>query len=1042
MIDIQQVRQWYDIFHGDKFTLNGVPDLVEVRLWGDNKNKVFSGYFRDVETLLAALQPFSEGYAIYSPINALHPGCNARKQGMNQIIPYGATASDTDITGRRWLFIDFDPARPADTNSTDEEKSLAWKMMLRVKTYLRDKGFKSPVVADSANGYHLYYAVHLPKNDETDKLCQDFLRTIDAFFANDAVEVDLKVFNPARISKIIGTYSNKGSNTQERPQRCSWFVEVPEVIEETDISFVRNVVAEYPHTERPSRENGYNTERFDLRGFIQKYGIEIVKESSFKSGTKFILKECPFDSNHKAPDAALFQTVDGAVGFKCFHNSCSNKTWKDFRLHYDPQAYTHSYNPRQREYDRKPEPPQIVAETQEIGKKWLSMGEIKWRNPADIVHIKTGITKIDEKVGGLALGELTIISGLNACVDCDTEYFNGYEWRRISEYNGGLVMQYSKDGKAEMVLPTRYIKSPCDKLTLIKSHYGVNQCISEEHRLIYMTSKGNLAEKTLADMREQHLRSKHGFTGKFITTFDYSGKGIDLSDMEIRLMCAVICDGTFAHKYRDLKVCRFNLKRKDKKARLEWLLNELGIEFRKESYNKKDPAFSNYIFVAPKTEKSFGVDWYKCTKHQLEVVCDEVLHWDGSIGGRREGRSFSTTIKETADFVQFAFSATGRRASININDRRGKPYLTNGKVYYRKSIEYEVHISDSIYPTIYNVVNKIPLVDYPTKDGYKYCFTVPSGMLVLRRGGNINITGNSGKTSLLDHLLLSATMQGYKSLVWSGEMQDWRFMNWLDLMAAGPNFVTKKQGYDNLYYVNPDTAKQINAWIGDSVRLYNNNYGSKYSQLLADVKEEVEKTDAKLLLFDNLMAMQIDNIVGDKNEKQSTLIQEIKDYAKAKDVAIVMVCHPRKEQFFLRKDSIAGTADLTNTADNVFIIHRVGKDFFRRGEEFFGKGKLDEFEDCGNVIEVAKHRETGLVDFLVGLYYDIPSKRFKNDIGEHIVYGWQPDDLPEDMPEDVYNGIEPNRDFDNNPVSQEVQTEHYAEPSSYQYALPDDDLPF
>ena len=719
MIDIQQVRQWYDIFHGDKFTLNGVPDLVEVRLWGDNKNKVFSGYFRDVETLLAALQPFSEGYAIYSPINALHPGCNSRKQGMNQIIPYGATASDTDITGRRWLFIDFDPTRPADTNSTDEEKALAWKMMLRVKTYLRDKGFKSPVVADSANGYHLYYAVHLPKNNETDKLCQDFLRTIDAFFANDAVEVDLKVFNPARISKIIGTYSNKGSNTQERPQRCSWFVEVPDVIEETDIAFVKNVVAEYPHTERPSRENGYNVERFDLRAFIHQHGIEVVKESAFKSGTKFVLKECPFDSNHKAPDAALFLTLDGAVGFKCFHNSCSNKTWKDFRLHYDPQAYTHSYSPR-REYDRKPEPPQIVAETQEIGKKWLSMGEIKWRNPADIVHIKTGITKIDEKVGGLALGDLTIISGLNA----------------------------------------------------------------------------------------------------------------------------------------------------------------------------------------------------------------------------------------------------------------------------------------------------------------------------------------SGKTSLLDHFLLSATMQGYKSLVWSGEMQDWRFMNWLDLMAAGPNFVMKKRGYDNLYYVSPDTAGRINAWIGDSVRLYNNNYGSKYSQLLADVKEEVDKTGAKLLLFDNLMAMQIDNIVGDKNEKQSTLIQEIKDYAKAKDVAIVMVCHPRKEQFFLRKDSIAGTADLTNTADNVFIIHRVGKDFFRRGEEFFGKGKLDEFEQCGNVIEVAKHRETGLVDFLVGLYYDIPSKRFKNDIGEHIVYGWQPDDLPEDDLPLATTEIQPSREFDNNPVGQEInrQIENpkpYAEPSSFGFAMPpEDDLPF
>ena len=38
-------------------------------------------------------------------------------------------------------------------------------------------------------------------------------------------------------------------------------------------------------------------------------------------------------------------------------------------------------------------------------------------------------------------------------------------------------------------------------------------------------------------------------------------------------------------------------------------------------------------------------------------------------------------------------------------------------------------------------------VQVPTTDGYKYCFTVPSHMLILRRNGNIFITGNCGKTA-------------------------------------------------------------------------------------------------------------------------------------------------------------------------------------------------------------------------------------------------------------------------------------------------------
>lgn len=65
-------------------------------------------------------------------------------------------------------------------------------------------------------------------------------------------------------------------------------------------------------------------------------------------------------------------------------------------------------------------------------------------------------------------------------------------------------------------------------------------------------------------MKEQHAGSKHGFIGKFYTTFNYSGKGIPLSEFEIRLMCAIICDGHFCNLYKDKSTCRINLKKKEK----------------------------------------------------------------------------------------------------------------------------------------------------------------------------------------------------------------------------------------------------------------------------------------------------------------------------------------------------------------------------------------------------------------------------------------------------------------------------------------------
>ena len=81
---------------------------------------------------------------------------------------------------------------------------------------------------------------------------------------------------------------------------------------------------------------------FDLEQFISKYNIAIKKKEILKDKIKYILNECPFNCDHTAPDAAIFQFNDGKLGFKCFHDSCSGKGWKDFRMYYEPGAYDES----------------------------------------------------------------------------------------------------------------------------------------------------------------------------------------------------------------------------------------------------------------------------------------------------------------------------------------------------------------------------------------------------------------------------------------------------------------------------------------------------------------------------------------------------------------------------------------------------------------------------------------------------------------------------------------------------------------------------
>ena len=156
MVHEQTIRLWWDLFKGQ-------GKLTEIRLLGKkgSRQKTFSGYFTDIDTLLNELRQFAnQDFGIYATLNAVNDACYSRIQ-RDHFVESPVTTSDTDIVGRDYVMIDFDPKRPSDTNSTDAEKAAARDSVNRVYAFLRDQGFARPVVADSANGYHLYYKVAL-----------------------------------------------------------------------------------------------------------------------------------------------------------------------------------------------------------------------------------------------------------------------------------------------------------------------------------------------------------------------------------------------------------------------------------------------------------------------------------------------------------------------------------------------------------------------------------------------------------------------------------------------------------------------------------------------------------------------------------------------------------------------------------------------------------------------------------------------------------------------------------------------------------------
>lgn len=652
------IRQWYDTFKSGE-------ELVEVRIVDNAYKRTYSGYFTDVNTLLNEIRKY-DNCNIYFTLNAINPACYDREQHDRIVTKPKSTTSDNDIVGRDWILIDIDTKKPSDTNSTDEEKEMAKEVVNNVFKFLRDEGFEKPVVCDSGNGFHLLYKIAMKNSNENTTICKEFLQVLDMLFSNPNVEIDCTTHNASRVCKLYGTFSRKGSNTKKRPQRESKILRIPDEIKITPNEYFAKVAAMLPKPEQPSKSNYYSNEKFDLEAFLNKHHIavrNIVRTSSF---TKYILEECPFNSSHRAPDSAIFEMSNGGLGFKCLHSSCSQYTWKDFRLKFEPDAYDHKEYQRhehkmQYYSSQKKEPFVPKKEDSAKGKKWLAMTDVQYVDMSKMASIPTGYKELDKKIIGLLLGDVTVLSG---------------------------------------------------------------------------------------------------------------GSG-------------------------------------------------------------------------------------------------------------------------------------------------------------------------------------------------------------------------AGKSSWIDCVALNAIQRGYKVGIWSGELQDFRFQSWINQIAAGKNYVCKREGFENYYYAPKNISNQISNWLEGKLFLYNNNYGSKWQQLFADVKELVDKEGVQLIVLDNLMALQIDNYEGDKYTQQTKFINDLKEYAKAKNVHVLLVCHPRKEGIFLRKESISGTADLTNLADSVFIIHRIGKDFEQRAGEFFGKDKVIPYLKYNSVIEVCKNRSMGVIDLLVGMYFEVESRRLKNEISENIVYGWQ-----------------------------------------------------
>lgn len=404
---LDDLNMCFEIFQLGAAEIRGIGNV-------DGKHRSYSGWFASVGGLMSALEQMEHlnlnWYFVFNKIDFYQLDGKMKKGFcVEKFAISNHCICDIDIVRRKWVMLDFDPVRPSGTSSTFEQLSYASMTAKKVWDFLFHNGFYDYVGCVSGNGYHIMLPCDLEANEQTDNLVSDFIKVISMLFSDENVAIDTQVSNRARLTKLYGTVAHKGEHSALTPHRTSCFKHVPQEIKPIDKAYFEKIVAAFmtPNT-RPSSENNYGRGKFSLESFLKSHNIAF-EQRSIAGGRKYILKECPFNSEHKSPDSAVFEFEDGRLGFKCFHNSCSSYHWKEFREKIEPFVL------QKKNYGVKDFVDFKQSEVQEEN-VWLGFEQINSSQANDILRIPTGYNELDRSLGGgLAAGGLSVLTGVNGC---------------------------------------------------------------------------------------------------------------------------------------------------------------------------------------------------------------------------------------------------------------------------------------------------------------------------------------------------------------------------------------------------------------------------------------------------------------------------------------------------------------------------------------------------------------------------------------------------------------------------------------------------
>lgn len=607
----------------------------------------------------------------------------------------------------------------------------------------------------------------------------------------------------------------------------------------------------------------------------------------------------------------------------------------------------------------------------------ISLSKVIPSDPTSIPRIKTNIPALDQSVGGLREGAVTVFTGKageGKLLANQTPVLTRKGWK----YHGDLVVGDEVISNTGAWVKVLHVFPKGNANVKIRFSNGEEIYCHENHEWVIVDHRGARSVIETKSMMKNHpycLIPRSPLIGdeKPLPIAPYT-LGLWLGNGNNRnpnILCSsedsAMIDGVLAEGYVLSSVATHSATHMRyygfKKLRFD--LQKCGMCFSRESIPKRIPEI--YLTAS--------------IPQRLRLLAG-LLDSNGVLDRDKSRYTFSTSCVELANSFAMLVSSFGWEVSVRIVLEK-----LSSKAGTVRHISFVPNMTVPCLLERKRFSN--PLGENRIRIENIECCDPVEGNCIMVEGGVYCV----GKTMLPTHnstlsglLLLNAIEQGQNVCAYSGELTSEEFQQWINLQAAGSDYITTK--FDpvkgsQVPVVPKDVEQAIVNWYDGHFFLYDNQeiFEANQSEAIIDVfTTAARKYGCRLFLVDNLMTALSDS--DEETKAQGRFVNALKRFANRFKVHVIIVAHPRKTKAgeSIRQDDIGGNSATVRLAHSAIVVEKPN-------------------------IRVIKARDSGHLKLIECCYCPDSRRIYQKDSGDQNHFSWNDGSIPQpkkkacDLPE-------------------------------------------